>query len=160
VIGAIEAGTATAGTAKTALTAACIDAAGRALNVVTIPTGELGGLTLAPGLYISGISSFAITSVDLTLDAQGDPNAVWIFQMPSSTFTVGNGRQIILAGGALPGNIYWSVGSSATLGTTCTVAGNILAQASITLQTGATLNGRALARIGAVALDSNTVTKP
>ncbi len=70
------------------------------MNIVTIPSGELGGLTLAPGLYQSGISSFAITSVDLTLDAQGDSNTVFIFQMPSSTFTVGSARKVILAGGA------------------------------------------------------------
>lgn len=146
--------------AKLDLTTAFNDAAGRSTDVITIATGELGGLTLAPGLYRSGISSFAITSVDLTLDAQGNANAVWIFQMPSSTLTVGNGRQVILAGGAQASNIFWSVGSSATIGTTAIFKGNILADQSITLQTGATLDGRALARIAAVTLDSNIVTKP
>lgn len=160
VNGAIHLADATVAAAKLAVTNAYIDATERALNVVTVSTGELGGLTLAPGLYQSGISSFAITSVDLTLDAQGDQDAVWIFQMPSSTLTVGNGRKVILAGGAQAANIYWQVGSSATLGTTSVVAGNILAQASITLQTGATLTGRALTQIAAVSLDSNTVTVP
>lgn len=146
--------------AKLDLTTAFIDAAGRSLNVITVASGELGGLTLAPGLYMSGIGSFAITSVNLTLDAQGDANAVWIFQMPSSTLTVGNGRQVILSGGAQAKNIFWSVGSSATLGTTVIFKGNILADQSITLQTGAVLDGRALTRIAAVTLDSNVVTKP
>ena len=146
--------------AKLDLTTAFNDAAGRSLNVITVATGELGGLTLAPGLYMSGIGSFAITSVDLTLDAQGDANAVWIFQCPSSTLTVGNGRQVILAGGAQASNIFWSVGSSATIGTTAMFKGTILADQSITLQTGAVLDGRALTRIAAVTLDSNIVTKP
>jgi hypothetical protein len=150
----------TVATAKLNLTTAYNDAAGRALNVVNIPTGELGGLTLGPGLYRSGISSFRITAVNLTLDAKGDKNAVWIFQMPSSTLTVGNGQKVILAGGAQAGNIYWQVGSSATLGTTCVVEGNILASASISLKTGATLNGRALTQIAAVTLEDNSVTMP
>ncbi len=150
----------TPATAKTDLTAAYIDAAGRSTNVIVQPTGELGGLTLAPGLYQAPGGSFAITSVDLTLDAQGDSSAVWIFQMPSSTLTVGNGRQVVLAGGAKASNIFWSVGTSATLGTTVIFKGNILASQSITLQTGATLDGRALTEVGAVTLDSNTVTIP
>ncbi len=146
--------------AKDDLTAAYNDAAGRSENVIIIADGELGGRTLIPGLYRSGISSFAITSVDLILDAQGDANAVWIFQMPSSTLTVGNARTVTLAGNANANNIFWQVGSSATLGTTSTVEGNIMALASVTLMTDATLNGRALARNAAVTLDTNTVTKP
>ena len=146
--------------AKLCLTTAYIDAAGRSLNVITIPSGELGGLTLGAGLYRSGISSFAITSTDLILDAKGNPNAVWIFQMPSSTLTVGNGMKVTLIGGAKAENIYWSVGTSATIGTTAEMKGNILADQSITLMTGASLLGRALTRIGAVTLDVNAVTKP
>lgn len=87
--------------------------------------------------------------MDLTLDAQGDSSAVWIFQMPTA-LTVGNGRQVILAGGAQASNIYWQVGSSATLGTIVIFWGNILASQSITLQTGATLDGRALTQTAAV----------
>lgn len=150
---------ATAEQAKLDLTTAYGDAVAHASAVVNIPTGELGGLTLTPGLYRSGISSFAITLQNLTLDAQGDPNAVFIFQMPSSTLTVGNGRQVILSGGADPANIYWQVGSSATLGTT-SVLGNILAAASITMQTGARLDGRALTQTAAVTLDASTINRP
>lgn len=141
--------------AQVDLTTAYDDAAGRTLDVIVIADGELGGKTLAPGLYRSAPGSFAITNVDLTLDAQGDSDAVWIFQMPSSTLTVGTGRQVILTGGAKAGNIFWQVGSSATLGTTSVFKGNILALASITINTGASLDGRALARIGTVTLDAN-----
>jgi hypothetical protein len=123
-------------------------------------SGELGGLTLAPGLYEAPGGSFDITSVDLTLDAQGDVNAVWIFQMPSSTLTVGSGVKVTLAGGASANNIYWQVGSSATIQTTAEMKGNILADQSITLETGAILLGRALTRIGAVTLDDNAITIP
>ncbi len=146
--------------AKLCLTTAFNDAAGRSLNVIIVSTGQLGGLTLAPGLYRSGISSFEITGSDLTLDAQGNANAVWIFQMPSSTLTVGNGIKVTLTNGASAKNIFWQVGSSATIGTTAEMKGNILADQSITLQTGATLLGRALTRIAAVTLDDNDVTKP
>jgi hypothetical protein len=86
-----------------------------------------------------------ISSGDLTLDARGDANAVWIFQM-ASTLTTTVGRQVILTGGAKAANIYWQVGSSATLGTSSVFKGNILALASITVTTGATVEGRLLAR--------------
>jgi tetrahydromethanopterin S-methyltransferase subunit B len=154
VSGAIHAGDPTAAQAQSDLTTAYNDAAGRTVGAITV-AGNLGGLTLAPGLYKS-TSSLEISSGDLTLDAQGDANAVFIFQM-GSTFITTVGRQVILSGGARAANIYWQVGSSATLGTISVVKGNILALASITLQTGATLEGRALARTGAVTLDSNTV---
>jgi hypothetical protein len=120
--------------------------------------GNLGGQTLAPGLYTS-TSSLEISSGDLTLDALGDSTAVWIFQM-ASTLTTTSGRQVILSGGAQAGNIFWQVGSSATLGTTSVFKGNILALTSIAMNTGATLDGRALARNGEVALDANTITVP
>ncbi|MDP3064694.1 MAG: ice-binding family protein [Chloroflexota bacterium] len=150
----------TAVQAQVDLTTAYNDAAGRTLNVIVLSTGELGGRTLAPGLYKAPAGSLDITLLDLTLDAGGDANAVWIFQMPSSTLTVVSGRQVILTGGAQANNIYWQVGSSATLGTTSVFKGTILAQASVTLATGASLEGRALARVGAVTLDANAVTKP
>jgi len=122
--------------------------------------GELGGRTLAPGVYKStpGSASFGITLEDLTLDAHGNPDAVWIFQM-ASTLTVGTGRKVILANGAQARNIFWQVGSSATLGDSSVVKGNILASASITVVSGARLDGRALAQTGAVTLDGNTVTR-
>ena len=158
--GSILINTSKSNAAKICLTTAFNDGAGRSLNVVVNSTGELGGLTLAPGLYKSAPGSFGITSSDLTLDAKGDINAVWIFQMPSSTLTVGNGRKVILAGGAQAKNVFWIVGSSATIGTTASMVGNILADQSITLKTGASLLGRALTRIAAVTLDDNKVTKP
>ena len=155
--GATHAGDPTSASAMAALTVAYNDAAGRTVAPVTL-AGNLGGLTLPPGLYKS-TSSLSISSGDLTLDAQGDANAVFIFQM-ASTLTTTSGRAVILAGGAKSTNIYWQVGSSATLGTTSVFKGTIMANQSITLNTGATLNGRALARIGAVTLAGNAMVMP
>ncbi len=155
--GSIHAGDATSATAMADLTLAYNDAAGRTVAPVTV-AGNLGGLTLPPGLYKS-TSSLAISSGDLTLDAQGDPNAVFIFQM-ASTLTTSAGRAVILAGGAKSTNVYWQVGSSATLGTTSVFKGTIMANQSIALNTGASLNGRALARIGAVTLAANSAVIP
>ncbi len=157
IVGTRHAGDPTAAQAIADLTTAYNDAAGRTLCPVTV-AGNLGGQTLTPGLYKS-TSSLAISSGDLTLDAQGDANAVFIFQM-ASTLTTTAGRQVILSGGAKSANVFWQVGTSATLGTTSVFQGTILADQSITLNTGATLNGRALARIAAVTLDSNTIVKP
>jgi len=130
------------------------DAAGRTVGAVLV-AGDLVGQTLTPGLYKS-TSSLEISSGDLTLDAQGDANEVFIFQM-ASTLTTTAGRQVILSGGAKASNIYWQVGSSATLGTTSEFKGNILALASITVTTSAAVQGRLLARTGAVTLDTNVV---
>jgi hypothetical protein len=157
VNGAIHAGDSAAAQAQLDLTTAYNDAAGRTVGAVTV-AGNLGGLTLTPGLYKS-TSSLEISSGDLTLDAQGDANAVFIFQI-ASTLTTTSGRQVILSGGAKAANIYWQVGSSATLGTTSVFKGTIMADQSITLSTGATLDGRALARIAAVTMDSNIITAP
>jgi hypothetical protein len=157
VNGAVHAGDSAAAQAQLDLTTAYNDAAGRTVGAVTI-AGNLGGRTLTPGLYKS-TSSLEISSGDLTLDAQGNANAVFIFQI-ASTLTTTAGRQVILSGGAKAANIFWQVGSSATLGTTSVVKGTIMADQSITLATGATLEGRALARIAAVTMDSNTVTIP
>ena len=157
VNGTTHLGDPTAAQAQGDLTVAYNDAAGRTLGSVLV-AGNLGGQTLAPGLYTS-TTSLEISSGDLTLDALGDPNAVWIFQM-ASTLTTTAGRQVILSGGAQAANIFWQVGSSATIGTTSVFKGNILAYTAITMNTGATLDGRALARNGAVALDGNTITVP
>jgi hypothetical protein len=147
---------AAAATGQTDLTAAYNDAAGRTTGVITV-SGDLTGLTLAPGLYKSG-SSLAISGA-LTLTGLGDPNAVFIIQM-ASTLTTGPGSQVILSGGAKSSNIIWQVGSSATLGTNSVFKGTIMADQSITLNTGARLDGRALARIGAVTLDTNAIANP
>ncbi len=155
VVGTIHAGDAVAAQAELDLTTAYNDAAGRTLCPITV-AGNLGGLTLTPGLYKS-TSSLAISSGDLTLDAQGDASAAFIFQM-ASTLTTTAGRQVILAGGAQVANIFWQVGTSATLGMTSNFSGTIMADQSISLNTGATLAGRALARNGAVTLDTNNVT--
>ncbi len=104
-------------------------------------------------------SSLAISSGDLTLDAQGDDTAVFIFQM-ASTLTTTSGRQVILAGGAQAKNVFWQVGTSATFGSTSVFVGTVMADQAITMQTGATIEGRVLARIAATSFDSNTVVRP
>ena len=118
---------------------------------------DIGGETLAPGVYktTSAQPSLGITG-NLTLAGNG----VYIFQIMSTLTTAANNSDVILSGGATVGDVFWQVGSSATLGTTTTFAGTIMAQASVSLDTGATLNGRALARTGAVTLLSNPVNVP
>lgn len=145
----------TANNAKADLTAAYNDAAGRTATDMVTLSGNLGGLTLTPGLYKS-TSSLAISSGDLTFDAKGNANAVFIIQI-ASTLTTTSGRKVILSGGALASNIYWQVGSSATFGTTSVFKGTIMAMQSITFETGATLDGKALARTGTVILAGNTI---
>ena len=151
--GTMHAGDATAATAQSDLTTAYNDAAGQPPGSVV--SGNLGGQTLAPGVFTAS-SSLAVSSGDLTLTGLGDSNAVFIFQIPSS-LTVTSGRQVILTGGAQADNVIWQVGSSATLGTNSFFVGTIMAQASITLQTGASLQGRALARTGGVTLESAVI---
>jgi hypothetical protein len=158
VNGVIHAADPIADQAKLDLTAAYNDAQGRSLNAISLP-GDLGGLTLAPGLYVNSSSSGISGSGVLTLDAQGNSSATWIFKLGSS-FTTGTGSQIVLAGGASAANIIWAVGTSATLGVNSIFKGTILADQSISLATGAVVDGRMLARIGAVTLQGNTVTLP
>jgi ice-binding like protein/Big-like domain-containing protein len=121
-------------------------------------TGDIGGQTLLPGVY-KATTTLGITG-NLTLDGNGDPNATWIFQVGSALTTAAGNSHVILINGANSHNVFWQIGSSATLGTNTIFQGTIMAQASITLTTGATLNGRALARTGAVTLDSNAVNVP
>ena len=156
VNGTIHAGDTVAQHAQASLTVAYNDAAGRSTDPIGV-AGDLGGQTLPPGLYKS-TSSLAITG-DLTLDAKGNPNAVWIFQI-ASALTVNVDSRVVLSGGATSANIFWQVGSSATLGTHSVFHGTIMALASITIDTGASLDGRALARTAAVTLDTNSVTLP
>ncbi|MBK6799504.1 MAG: DUF3494 domain-containing protein [Acidobacteria bacterium] len=152
--GTIHTGDAVAQQAQNDVTTAYNTLAGMACN--TSLTGQdLGGLTLTPGVYC--FSSSAQLTGSLTLDALGDPDAVFIFQIGSSLTTASNASvQVINAGQNC--NVFWQVGSSATLGTSTDFVGNILALTSITLNTTATLSGRALARNGAVTMDTNTIT--
>ncbi len=157
IVGVTHVADPTAVTAIGDLTTAYNDAAGRVLCPITI-AGNIGGQALTPGLYKS-TSTLAISAGDLTLDAQGDSDAVFIFQI-GTTFTTTAAHKVILSNGAKPANIYWQVGTFATLGTTTDFHGTIMADQAITLASGATLNGRALARIGAVGLDNNVIVKP
>jgi|CZKU01.1.fsa_nt_gi hypothetical protein len=116
---------------------------------------DLGGKTLTPGVY--RFSSSAQLTGALTLDAQGDPKATFVFQI-GSTLTTASNASVLVLNGARDCNIFWQVGSSATLGTTTALKGNILALTSITLATGATVSGRTLARNGAVTMDANDVS--
>ena len=150
-------GASAAGQAKLDLTVAFNDAVGRSTGPISL-AGDLSGLTLYPGLYAHS-TSVMLSAGNVTLDALGDENAVFIFQV-GSIFTTGSGTQVVLSGGAKAANIYWQVGSSATLGTTSIFKGNILAQESITLETGATLEGRALTQTAAVTLDAAIITVP
>lgn len=154
VIGTIHAADAVAATAQTDLTAAYTDAAAR--TPATALPGDIGGLTLTPGVY-NASSSLGLTGT-VTLDAQGDPNAVFIIQV-GSTLTTASGSVVNLINGAQACNVFWQVGSSATLGTNSTFRGNILALTSITATTGVNVLGRLLARNAAVTLDTNIVSR-
>lgn len=119
-------------------------------------SGNIGGLTLVTGLY-KFTSTASITGSDVTFS--GSATDVWIFQI-ASTLTVGNGIKVVLAGGAKETNIFWQVGTSATLGTNSVFKGTIIAAQSITLNSGAMLDGRALASNAAVTISTSTVTRP
>jgi|GEM_PF-662171 len=146
---------AVASLAKNDATTAFLDAAGRTPDTVVGP--DIGGLTLVPGVY-SGSSSMAITGT-LTLDAQGDPSAVFIFQAGSTLITASN-SVVALENGAQACNVFWEVGSSLTLGTTSNFSGTVFSLTSATLNTGATVAGRIVALNGAVTLDDNLITIP
>ena len=147
--------------AKQDLTDAYLFAEGATAPAPATVAGDQGGLTLAPGIYKS-TSTLLIQSGDLTLDAQGDANAVWIFQIAADFTTVGGaGGSVILIGGAQAKNIFWQVGSSATIGDGTIFQGNVLALTSITMNSGATAVGRMLARNGSVVMtNANIIEKP
>ncbi|MFP3988295.1 ice-binding family protein [Streptomyces sp. E11-3] len=159
VNGATHVTDAVADQAQSDLTTAYNDAAGQAPDVVfpDDPPVELGGRTLAPGVYNAPVSA-AITGT-LTLDADNDPDAVWVFQV-GSTLTTASASDVSLINGASPCNVFWQIGSSATLGTGSTFVGTIMALASVSVTTGTNIEGRALARNGAVTLDTNVITRP
>jgi len=157
VVGLQHAGDAVAAQAQADLKTAYDDAAGRTLCAVPM-TGNLGGKTLGPGLYTSP-TSLEISAGELTLDAGGDTDAVFLFQM-TTTLSTTAGRQVILSGGARAANVFWQVGTSATLGATSAFVGTIMADQSITVATGVRLQGRLLARIAAITLDTDTISTP
>jgi len=165
----------------TAATKAIADAAALAANAAFIDLSpaarpgallipaQLGGQTLAPGLYATASGAFLITGANLTLDAGGNANAVWVFQMASS-LTVGEAavpRSVILAGGAQPKNVFWQVGSAATINGTGggTMVGTIIANSGVTFSTAGnpcctTLNGRALSLISSVTMVNTVINVP
>lgn len=147
--------------AKTDLTNAYLAAEGAVSPAPATVSGDQGGKTLAPGIYKS-TSTLSIANGNLTLDAQGDANAVWIFQIASGFTTVGGaGGSVILTGGAQAKNIYWQTGSSAVIGDYTSFQGNILALTSITMNSHATAVGRMLARNGSIVMThTNIIIKP
>ncbi len=157
VNGTVHATDPTAAQAQADLTAAYNDAAGRQ-PPQALPA-DIGGRTLVPGVYKTGATPALRVTGTLTLDGQGDPNAVFVLQVGSTLSTAVNSH-VNLIGGAKPGNVFWQIGSSATLGTSSTFAGSILALTSISIDSGVTLNGRALARNGAVTLIDDTINVP
>ena len=158
VTGAIHSADAVALAAQTDLTIAFNAGAGLPplLPIIAVPT-DLGGTIVPAGVH-GFASSVGITGT-VTLDGGGNPNSTFVFQI-GSTLTTATGSNVLLINGASPANVFWLVGSSATLGTTSSISGNIMAEASISFGTGATIAGRALARTGAVTLLGNTVVSP
>ena len=153
--------------AKNDLVSAYNDAMGATLPAPQVAPADLGGQTLAPGIYTSA-TTMLLQGGNLTLDAQGDANAVWIFKVGTAFTSIGtapypspSGGNVILAGDAQAKNVYWVVGSSATIGDYTSFYGTIMAFSSITMNTGATATGRMLARNAAVTLTStNIINKP
>jgi type VI secretion system secreted protein VgrG len=145
-------GDAVAQDAKNALTAA-YDQAFASTPATSVAT-ELGGRTLTPGVYHG--NTLGITGA-LTLDVQGDPSAVFVFQTDSTLITAA-ASSVVVIGGTAACNVFWQVGSSATFGSNSTLVGNVLADTSISAGDGATFDGRLLARGGAVTLQHNTIT--
>ena len=155
VNGTIHMADAVALQAKSDLVTAYNDAAGRT-PVTVVAGGTLGGKTLVAGVYKAGGVALDLTGT-LTLDGQNDPNSVWVFQATSSLITASS-SSVKLINGASPCNVFWQVTSSATLGSGSTFVGTIMALTSITMASGATVNGRALARNGDVTLINDKIT--
>ncbi|MFF9981751.1 ice-binding family protein [Streptomyces erythrochromogenes] len=153
VLGAVHAADAVALQAKSDLVQAYNNAAGQATDFA-LAAGIGAGQTLLPGVH-TATAGVGLTG-DLILDAGGNPNAVWVFQIPEALTTASNSR-VLLTNGASACNVYWQIGSSATLGTNSTFVGTIMALTSISVTTGTNIEGRALARNGAVTLDTNRI---
>ncbi|WP_109003426.1 ice-binding family protein [Streptomyces rishiriensis] len=153
VLGAVHAADAVALQAKSDLVTAYNNAAGQATDFA-LAAGIGNGQTLLPGVH-TAVSGVGLTG-DLILDAGGNPNAVWVFQIPEALTTATSSR-VLLTNGASACNVFWQIGSSATLGTTSTFVGTIMALTSISVTTGTNIEGRALARNGSVTLDNNRI---
>ena len=153
VSGTIHAADATALSAQNAVTTAYNSLVSQACTQ-DLTGQDLGGKTLTAGVYCFS-SSAQLTGI-LTLNALGNPNAVFIFKI-GSTLTTATGSSVVLINSGSACKVFWQVGTSATLGTTTSFQGDILALTSITLTTGASVTGRTLARNGAVTLDTNNV---
>lgn len=154
--GTIEVANEVSGLARADLTAAYLDAAGREVEF-TLGADLTSPTPLAPGVYNSTANGPLLLSGAMTLDGQNNPNAVFIFKT-GSELTAMSGSVVNLINGASECNIFWQVGSSATIGTNSAFVGNIMALTSVTVETNATIQGRAMARNGAVTLDDNTFT--
>ncbi len=152
--GSIDAANTTAQAAQASLTTAYLAAAGE--TPVTVNASDLGGQTLVPGVY-QNAAAMSLTGT-VTLNAEGNANAVFVF-LAGSTLTTAPSSSVVLTGGAQACNVFWQVGSSATIGTTTNFVGSVLAT-SISVQTGATISGRVLARNGQVSLEGDTITVP
>jgi hypothetical protein len=126
------------------------------LSASPLPGVDLGGRTIGPGVYQGGTFEMAGT---LTLDAGADPNAIFVFKA-ASTLVTASASRVVLVNGAQACNVFWQVGSSATFGTTTHFAGTVIANISITATTGVAIDGRLIARNGAVTLDSGTIIVP
>lgn len=157
VNGTIHSADADALAAKTDLVTAYNNAAGRT-PVTAVAGGLLGGKTLVAGVYNAGGVTLNLTGT-VTLDAQNDPNAVWVFQATSDLITASSSH-VAYINGAQPCNVFWQVTSSATLGSDSTFVGTILALTSITVNSSVVLSGRALARNGAVTLINDVISTP
>jgi len=145
-----------AAAAKADLTVAYNDAAGRPPGTTV---NDISGMVLAPGVYTSGSTMSIAVGGTVTLDAQGDAYAAWIFQIGSS-LTVNNNAQVLLINGAKASNVYWAIAASSTLGTNVSFKGNVLAGASNSVGTGSVVEGRLLSQTGQITLLSNTLTIP
>ena len=130
------------------------DAAGRAPDVTELGAGNIGGMTLTPGVYKWGTGLLVPTDVTLS----GSATDVWIFEI-AQDLTMSSGTKVILAGGAVPANVFWEVGGAVSVGTTAHLEGVVLSQTAITLGTGASIDGRLLAQT-AVSIDGSTVVGP
>jgi hypothetical protein len=157
VSGTTQAGNATSATALVDLTTAINDVTARSTTVLTLPGSELSGMTLSPGLYDT--ASPLTLSGTVTLNALGNPDAVFIIRTAADLTTTA-GSRVVLTGGAQAQNVIWLVGTTATLGSNSVFQGTILANQSITLLSGARLNGRAMSRTGAVTLDAAFIVVP